>query len=313
MIQFNKDFNNLWADNGDFISRQYASTNALKGDYTRTSKRNYKGLMQDAWLTMNRYYSGYISDYFKQCVIEFLIGVKGKEVFLEFERSFSVKDTNVGNKFEENKRRTTIIEELKLNDTSVSHVVLVGIWHGFESPMKLNELRLDNNKERKQNNDIWVVLTNKSIHFITFDSEDEILDIIKLDNEEITGLQYGVYFKNGAGGHHIESLAKKPENNIGMKFILPNLDVKSKKSNESEASESGDVVNDTQRFLAVKFPQDMDYATVKHVINLISKTLTSSCYLEGKDILTLKDASKLNSFNDFVDGIEYKFKKLIWG
>jgi hypothetical protein len=36
-------FNTIWADNGDAISRQYASTAALKGDFTRTRKRNYRG------------------------------------------------------------------------------------------------------------------------------------------------------------------------------------------------------------------------------------------------------------------------------
>ena len=36
-------FNSLWADNGDAISKQYASTAALKGDFTRTRKRNYQG------------------------------------------------------------------------------------------------------------------------------------------------------------------------------------------------------------------------------------------------------------------------------
>lgn len=36
-------FNTLWADNGDAISKQYSSTSALKGDYTRTRQRNYRG------------------------------------------------------------------------------------------------------------------------------------------------------------------------------------------------------------------------------------------------------------------------------
>lgn len=36
-------FNTLWADNGDAISKQYSSTAALKGDYTRTRQRNYRG------------------------------------------------------------------------------------------------------------------------------------------------------------------------------------------------------------------------------------------------------------------------------
>jgi len=43
-------FNTLWADNGDAISRQYASTAALKGDFTRTRKRNYRGAVSNQYL-----------------------------------------------------------------------------------------------------------------------------------------------------------------------------------------------------------------------------------------------------------------------
>lgn len=51
-------FNTLWADNGDAISKQYASTAALKGDFTRTRKRNYKGAFTDMGLSISRFYSG---------------------------------------------------------------------------------------------------------------------------------------------------------------------------------------------------------------------------------------------------------------
>jgi len=51
-------FNGLWADNGDAISKQYASTAALKGDFTRTRKRNYKGALTDMGLSISRFYSG---------------------------------------------------------------------------------------------------------------------------------------------------------------------------------------------------------------------------------------------------------------
>ena len=37
----------LWANNGDALSRQYAGTNALKGDFTRTGERNLSGMMKD--------------------------------------------------------------------------------------------------------------------------------------------------------------------------------------------------------------------------------------------------------------------------
>jgi hypothetical protein len=53
-------FNGLWADNGDAISKQYASTAALKGDFTRTRKRDFQGALKDMGLSISRFYSGYV-------------------------------------------------------------------------------------------------------------------------------------------------------------------------------------------------------------------------------------------------------------
>ena len=53
-------FNTLWADNGDAVSKQYASTAAMKGDYTRTKKRDYRGALNDLGLSLARFYSGYV-------------------------------------------------------------------------------------------------------------------------------------------------------------------------------------------------------------------------------------------------------------
>jgi hypothetical protein len=55
-------FNTLWADNGDAISKQYSSTAALKGDYTRTRKRDYRGALNDFGLTLSRYYNNIVND-----------------------------------------------------------------------------------------------------------------------------------------------------------------------------------------------------------------------------------------------------------
>jgi len=51
-------FNNIWADNGDAVSNQYASTAAMKGDYTRTKKRDYRGTLNDLGLSITRFYNG---------------------------------------------------------------------------------------------------------------------------------------------------------------------------------------------------------------------------------------------------------------
>ncbi len=56
--QENAWFNTMWADNGDAISKQYASTAAMKGDYTRTKKRDYRGALTDAGLSLTRFFNG---------------------------------------------------------------------------------------------------------------------------------------------------------------------------------------------------------------------------------------------------------------
>lgn len=49
-------FRNLWTDNADALSCQYAGTPALKTDYTRTGKRTFKGLIDDGKNAIVRYY-----------------------------------------------------------------------------------------------------------------------------------------------------------------------------------------------------------------------------------------------------------------
>ena len=46
----------LWADNADAISRLYAGTPALKGDFTRTGKRTKRGALDDGLNSVTRFY-----------------------------------------------------------------------------------------------------------------------------------------------------------------------------------------------------------------------------------------------------------------
>merc|ERR1719348_2371927 len=69
-----KNFQSLWANNGDMISMQYAGTNALKGDYTRTGERNLSGLVKDGVNSASRYYLNHIKDSLRQAAIDLLIG-----------------------------------------------------------------------------------------------------------------------------------------------------------------------------------------------------------------------------------------------
>ncbi|XP_076677139.1 phosphatidylinositide phosphatase spermathreecae isoform X2 [Andrena cerasifolii] len=67
-------FQLLWANNGDIISKQYAGTNALKGDYTRTGERKFTGLMKDGMNSANRYYQQHFMDDKRQAAIDILLG-----------------------------------------------------------------------------------------------------------------------------------------------------------------------------------------------------------------------------------------------
>ncbi|KAL5284388.1 INPP5F family protein [Megaselia abdita] len=86
--QLKAPFMLLWANNGDIISRQYAGTNALKGDYTRTGERKLAGMVKDGMNSANRFIIQTFADSFRQSVIDLMHGkiehaddIKGDDVW----------------------------------------------------------------------------------------------------------------------------------------------------------------------------------------------------------------------------------------
>ncbi|XP_071957671.1 phosphatidylinositol-3-phosphatase SAC1-like [Antedon mediterranea] len=72
--QFDSSFNNVWADNADECSKQYAGTGALKTDFTRTGKRTKFGLLKDGFNSAVRYYKNNFSDGTRQDAIDLFLG-----------------------------------------------------------------------------------------------------------------------------------------------------------------------------------------------------------------------------------------------
>jgi hypothetical protein len=64
----------LWADNADAISRLYAGTPALKGDFTRTGKRTKKGALDDGMNSLQRYYLNNFLDADRQEGMDLMVG-----------------------------------------------------------------------------------------------------------------------------------------------------------------------------------------------------------------------------------------------
>ncbi|XP_051656339.1 phosphatidylinositide phosphatase SAC2 isoform X2 [Manacus candei] len=74
-VKCNRIYQVMWANNGDAISRQYAGTAALKGDFTRTGERKLAGVMKDGVNSANRYYLNRFRDAYRQAVIDLMQGI----------------------------------------------------------------------------------------------------------------------------------------------------------------------------------------------------------------------------------------------
>ncbi|XP_028414935.1 phosphatidylinositide phosphatase SAC2-like [Dendronephthya gigantea] len=71
-------YQDMWANNGDAISRQYAGTAAMKGDFTRTGERKFTGVMKDGYHSANRYLNRFTAAY-RQTVIDIMLGISPTE------------------------------------------------------------------------------------------------------------------------------------------------------------------------------------------------------------------------------------------
>ncbi len=71
---FENIFRTLWTENGNFLSKSYSGTNALKSDFTLTGKRTIKGAFQDIFSTLKRFYINNFRDGYNQDSHDLFIG-----------------------------------------------------------------------------------------------------------------------------------------------------------------------------------------------------------------------------------------------
>ena len=91
----------LWADNADAISRLYAGTPALKGDFTRTGQRTKRGALDDGMNSLQRYYLNNFIDADRQEGMDLLVG----------STDFNVMPTNDG--IDDESTRVFVMQELE--------------------------------------------------------------------------------------------------------------------------------------------------------------------------------------------------------
>ncbi|KAK3812014.1 MAG: SacI homology domain-containing protein, partial [Benniella sp.] len=182
--EFENIFNNVWANNGDAISREYAGTSALKGDFTRTGKRNLQGMINDATNSMARMYQNTFKDYFRQAAIDYLLGSADMNVFKNKALSKAQEDRALQETWL--KIREAAIE------TSAEIVISPGEeqWKGWTFICCTNEINnfLDSASS-------VVLLTERAVYICTYDYEmEKVLEFWRLALEKITGIDKGAFF-----------------------------------------------------------------------------------------------------------------------
>jgi hypothetical protein len=195
-------FNDVWANNGDAISRAYAGTSALKGDFTRTGKRDLSGMLNDGVNSLARMYTSTFSDWFCQAVIDFMLGNRTTSVFSEF--LLKLKATDPRDLIRLSKIRAEAIA------TSVSRVLsegerLLAGWTVF-APEDLN-VKTGLKFEEK-----ILLLSVKAIYIISYDYTLEKVKVYtRVPLGDIVGISKGAYILSP-----LEESSRDPEQNAGL-------------------------------------------------------------------------------------------------
>ncbi|KAF2216520.1 hypothetical protein CERZMDRAFT_109393 [Cercospora zeae-maydis SCOH1-5] len=186
-------FNVLWADNGDAISKQYAGTAALKGDFTRTRKRNWAGALSDFSLTLNRYYNNIFGDYFLQTNIDYFLGAS-PSVFDEFETNMTSQDYALDMGVVRQNAIETCIK-LVLEDPNED---LISAWT-LSCPRTSNTLR------SLPFEDCVILLTAKALYLCRFDWDtDKVGSFERVDLLDVQEIWRGAYITSTLGASHLD-------------------------------------------------------------------------------------------------------------
>jgi hypothetical protein len=187
-------FNTVWADNGDAISRQYAGTAALKGDFTRTRKRNISGALTDFSLTLTRYYNNIVNDYFAQNVIDFVLGNVDEDVFVDFEADMKAHDYAVDLR----KVRQNAIDTCVRICMEDANELLTGGWT-LSCPREPDSLRSVPFEESV------LLLTNRALYFCRMDwTTEKVRAFERIELETVDGLTRGSYITSTFGTREMD-------------------------------------------------------------------------------------------------------------
>ena len=326
-------FNTLWADNGDAISKEYASTAALKGDFTRTRKRNYRGALNDFGLTINRYYNNMFNDYFSQAVIDVLLGNVSAKVFEDFETNMMSADPGISIE----KIREHAIETCRKIVIQAPDEDLIHAWPML-TPAQPNTLRTLPFEESV------LLLTDVALYGCKFDwTTEKVVAFEKIDLRAVTELHYGTYITSTFTDRQMdESLnvgvailytpGKESVVRVNTRSLQNSLEDGAKSPNTDESTSSGiaswlgSKQKATSRTMALKLisndsSQQTDTGTsssapldvVQRICEDIQRAIAGGTdginMVEKTDIISLEEARKRVGY---IEQLGHSIKKLVW-
>ncbi|THH12240.1 hypothetical protein EW145_g127 [Phellinidium pouzarii] len=107
----------LWAENGDALSRIYAGTGALNTSFTRSGKRTLGGMLSDATKSVSRAYINNFQDKSKQTAIDMFLGN------LTYQRPVTIYDRI------HDTVNTALIRRLSEYSSTKLSTIYVGTWN----------------------------------------------------------------------------------------------------------------------------------------------------------------------------------------
>ena len=332
-------FNTLWADNGDAVSKQYAGSAAMKGDFTRTRKRTWGGALSDLSITLSRYYNNMIGDYFIQASIDFFLGNVGAIVFDEFETDMMSKDYALDIR----RIRQGAVDrcvKIVLEDPD-EH--LIGGWT-LSCPQKPNTLRTLPFEE------CIVLLTKIAFYFCRFEWDtDKVSSFEKVDLRDVQEIWRGAYITSALGATHLD---ESKNYGFAMRYVTTGKSIVRTNTrslqNEGQPAEENEEKDELEkqaepekyhtRLLAFKALSPSTSAakteegdenmsevrTITHVCSLLQQAVgiaqrqealkdgdggISVPHVVEKDVISVADAKKQTGY---VESISHSLKRLVW-
>ncbi|KAJ2878255.1 hypothetical protein FB639_003446 [Coemansia asiatica] len=179
-----KTLNHLWANNGDYISRQYAGTSAMKGDFTRTGKRNFTGVMSDASYSLARLWISTFRDYFSQSVLDFTMGYQSASDV--FRTLVELRSREPDHALQLSRTREAAIE--------ASIAIAVYDCENIQMACMVQSSMVLDTLKTRQTEDAVLIVTTAAVYLCRYHYQmEKVSEVLRIELSGLSRVQYGAY------------------------------------------------------------------------------------------------------------------------